>query len=121
MQTDPRITFHQMPASTALEATVREGIEELERIHERITSCRVVISAPNGHHRHGGAFDVRIDVQLPGDEIVVAGHGAAEKPEHADAHLAVRDAFRAARRQLESHVGRRRADKKAEAAGSGAG
>jgi ribosome-associated translation inhibitor RaiA len=120
MQTDPRITFHQMPASPALEASVRHGIEELERIHDRIIGCRVVITAPNGHHRHGGGFDVRIELQVPGEELVVAGHGAAEKPEHADAHLAVRDAFRAARRQLESHVGRRRDDKKAETAGSDA-
>ena len=46
MNLPSQITFRDMDPSPAVETAVREKISELERFHERITSCRVMIEAP---------------------------------------------------------------------------
>jgi ribosome-associated translation inhibitor RaiA len=94
MQLPLQITFHGLSTSSALETTIRRRAAWLERVHSRVVSCRVAVERNGNHHRHGRQFNVRIDVKVPGQEIVVnRGHDE-------EVHLAVRDAFDAARRQL---------------------
>jgi hypothetical protein len=50
---------------------------------------------------------VRVTVAVPGPDIVVSCDHAPDDA-HEDAYVAVRDAFRAARRQLVAHVRRDR-------------
>lgn len=102
-----QITFRHMGPSPALEARIRQRAEELEQFCQRITSCRVVVECDPRHHRQGKLFSVGIDVTVPGREIVV-GRDAGANHAHEDAHVAVRDAFDALRRQLEDHVRERR-------------
>jgi len=106
-----QITFRNIDASPAVEAKIRERARELERFFDRIVSCRVVIEAPN-RHRHGDLFHVRVDLKVPGKEIVVK-RDPAEHHAHEDVYVAVRDCFDAVRRQLEDHVRRWRGDVKA--------
>ena len=111
MQLSPQITFHNLEPSTAIEGVVREKIAKLEEFCDRITGCRVVVEIPHRHHEHGNLYQVRIDLTVPGEEIVVN----REAPEHVpyrDVHVAIRDAFDAARRQLEDYVRRHRRDVK---------
>jgi ribosomal subunit interface protein len=104
MQTPLQIAFQNLDASEAVKGLIEEKVAWLERYYDRITGCRVVIQSPHRHHRQGNLYQVRIDLSVPGGEIVVN----RESPPHADSDLAVvvRDAFDAARRQLEEH-GRR--------------
>ncbi len=113
MQTPPHITFHQLSPSEALEAQIRDRIDDLETLFDGIVNCRVSIDGPHRHHQ-GGLYRVLIELGVPGDRIVV-GHSSDENAAHADAHVAVRDAFRAARRQLEEYVRRRHGDVKSHA------
>jgi ribosome-associated translation inhibitor RaiA len=113
-----QITFHQLPASEALEADVRGRVAELETVYDRITSCRVVIDVPHRHHQQGRLFRVGIDLGVPGGHIVV-GRASDSDAAHEDPYVAVRDAFRAARRQLEDHVQRQRGDVKSHALAPG--
>jgi ribosome-associated translation inhibitor RaiA len=100
--TDPlQITLHGVDRSPALEDDIRAKAEKLQQFHHAITSCRVVVERPHRHRHRGGQFVVRLRVAVPGDEIVI-NHDHAE-----DVHVAVRDAFDAARRRLEDHVRRR--------------
>jgi ribosome-associated translation inhibitor RaiA len=108
MQTEPHITFHQLPHSSALEADVRRCIDELDQLYDRLTGCRVVISVPHRHHQKAPSFDVHIELMVPGEELVVTHSGEA-RAEHGDAHQAVREAFRIARRRLEDFLHRRAA------------
>jgi ribosome-associated translation inhibitor RaiA len=114
MQTPVRITFQKMDASPALEAKIRDGVEELETVFDRIVSCRVSVEAPQ-RHQQGGIFKVHVELGVPGAQIVI-GRSSHADASHADAFVAVRDAFRAARRQLEDYVDRRRGDVKAHSA-----
>ena len=108
METTTQVTFRHMPRSPALEADILEKVEHLQRYHERIIACRVAVEAPNHHHRKGGLFRVLVTIALPG-EIIVTSHTHHDDHAHEDAYVAVRDAFLAARRQLEEQVHRRHA------------
>jgi ribosomal subunit interface protein len=95
MQKPIQITFHEIPHSEALEARIREKADKLENFYPRITSCRVVVEERDRHHHQGKQFCVRVDVRVPEHEIVV------NRDHSEDVFVAVRDAFDAARRQLE--------------------
>jgi ribosomal subunit interface protein len=105
MQIPLQISFRNMDASDAVEADIREKVARLDRFHERITSCRVMVEAPHRHHHKGNLYDIRIDITVPGEEIVVQRSGP-ENQAHEDVYVAVRDAFNAATRRLQDHVRR---------------
>jgi cold shock CspA family protein/ribosome-associated translation inhibitor RaiA len=98
-----QVSFRNMPPSPAVEADIREKTAKLEEFYDRITSVHVVVETPHRQHRQGKLFHVRIDVRVPGRELVVRRE-PAEHHAHEDAHVAVRDAFDAAKRQLEDYV-----------------
>lgn len=98
MEVTLQITTRDIPHSEALESHIREKAEKLEKFYPHITSCRIVVELPHKHHHQGRMFDVHIDMTVPGSEIVV-NHAANE-----DVYVAVRDAFDAAKRQLEDHA-----------------
>ena len=99
--------FHNMDPSPAVEADVRERALKLERFSDRIISCRVTVEAPHKHHRQGKVFHVVVDIRIPGGELV-ASRDSGEDHAHEDVYVAIRDAFKAARRQLEDRVRVRR-------------
>jgi ribosome-associated translation inhibitor RaiA/cold shock CspA family protein len=102
-----QVTFRHMEPSAALEARIRQRAEELDQFFERVTSCHVVVECQHPRHQQGKLFEVRIDLSVPGGEIVV-GRDSGANHAHEDAHVAVRDAFDAARRRLEDHARDRR-------------
>lgn len=102
-----QITFHNMDPSDAVEARIREKAANLEQFAKDIMACRVIVEAPHKHHHKGNIYAVKIDVTLPGDEII-ADRNPGQDHAHEDVYVAIRDAFKAARRQLEDHVRKRR-------------
>jgi ribosomal subunit interface protein len=112
MQIPLQITFHNIEHSDAVEAKIREKAQKLERFAEHITSCRVVVEAPHKHHHKGNLYTVAVDITLPGEEILANRHPDKHQA-HQDVYVAMRDAFDAARRQLEDYVRRRRGKVKA--------
>lgn len=103
MQTPVQIAFRGMDTSPALEAKIREKAEKLERYHDRITSCRVVVEAPHRHSRKGKLYSISIDVTIPGTELVVNSE-KRNHHSHEDPYVALRDAFNAMTRQLEERA-----------------
>lgn len=97
------VSFHNLSPSPSLEAEAHQEAARLEKVFDRIVSCRVTVEAPPQHHHKGTVYRVRVEVSVPGKHLVVS-RAPADQAEHADAHLALRDAFRAARRQLEEHA-----------------
>lgn len=108
MQIPLQITFHDFPRSEVLEARIRDKAASLERFHPRITRCRVTVAGPDRRHHKGRQFEVHVDVRVPGHGEVVATRNHDE-----DVHIALRDAFDAATRQLEDLVREKRGDVKA--------
>lgn len=107
-----QVTFRNLDASPAVLAEVVRRAALLDRYHPRLQSCHVAVEAPHRHKRKGAPYRVRIDLVLPGAELV-AGRNPAEHATHADVYIAVRDAFRAVRRELMDAARRSRGDVKA--------
>ncbi len=105
MKIDLHITFRGMEPSPSAEAQIRRRAEELEQFSDRVTACRVVLEAIDRHHQHGRIYRVRVDLTAPGGAIV-AGREPGRDHAHEDAHVAIRDAFDAARRRLQDHMRR---------------
>lgn len=107
MQTPLQITFRNFPRSEAVEARIRDKAAKLEEFHPRIMSCHVVVEELDRHHHQGKQFTVRLDIRVPGHELVV------DRDHHEDIYVALRDAFNAAGRKLEEVVRTARGDVKA--------
>ena len=95
-----QIIVRDVPHSDALEARIRRNLASIERICPRITAFHVTLEVPVHRHRQGGQFQVKLDVRLPGCEIVVT------RDHNEDVYAALRDACHAARRQLVEHLER---------------
>ena len=106
MQSPLQITIRDMEHSDALETHIRDKVAKLDEFSSHIVSCRVVVEIPHKHQHQGKQFNVRIDIGVPGSEIVV-------NRDHAeDVYIALRDAFDAAKRQLEDYARKIRGDVK---------
>ncbi len=114
MQLPIQITFRKMDTSPSVEAHIRERAEALEKFYDRITGCRVVVEQSARRQRKGKLYHIRIDLTVPGREIVVK-RDPPEDHAHEDILVAVRDVFDAARRQLEDHARKVRGDVKGHA------
>lgn len=103
-----RITMHNIDVPRAAAADIAARAARLARYYPRIESCHVTIDVPQGRHRtDADSYTVRIDLQVPGDDILVT-----RQPRRALA-TALDEAFRAARRRLQDHARRLRGAVKA--------
>jgi ribosome-associated translation inhibitor RaiA/cold shock CspA family protein len=99
MQRPLKITSRDFSLTEAIEAEIREKAAALENYYERLSGCEVTVHSPAiKHHRKGGPFLVGIRLTVPGKELAVE-HQAEE-----ELSQAIREAFDAARRQLEDYV-----------------
>jgi len=126
-----QITYRHMEATPAIEESIREKAAKLDELHDGIMGCRVAIEAPHRHHHKGKAYVVRIDLTVPGGELVInrepkrlvpkktngkaepdkdfaESHAPSKHAAHEDLYVAIRDAFNAAGRKLQDHARRRR-------------
>jgi len=106
MQRPIQIRFHDVAHSDALETHIREKVAKLEELYPHITGCDVTVEMPARHKQQGKPFNVRIDLLVPGGELVV------NRDLHEDVYVALRDAFDAARRQLDDYGRKQRGDTK---------
>lgn len=109
MQLPMQITFRHMEASAAMEDAIRQRAAELDQFHHHIMSCRVVVEPESRHSQQGNIYRVRIDITVPGRELVVSRESGMNQS-HADAYVAIRDAFDAMRRVLDEDVHRRKGE-----------
>jgi ribosomal subunit interface protein len=101
-----QITARNVSLSEAAEAAIREKAAKLDTFYDRIMSCRVVVEAPHRHQHQGALYNVRIDITVPGSELVV------KKEPHEDLYVSIRDAFDAARRQIQDYAHKQRGETK---------
>ncbi len=102
MQIAPEVTFQGSEPSAAARAAILKEIEQLESHNQRITGCRVKVIAPSHKHRHGTGFQVHIWLTMPPHEEIVVSNSASDDARHQHAEVAIKDAFAAARRQLDA-------------------
>ena len=111
MPSSLEITFRGMSPSPSVEAVIRDWVARLENKDSRIQRCSVVVDQPHRHQTHGNRFHIGIEVGVPGRDIVISRDPELD-PGHEDIYIAIADAFRAARRQLQDHSHIQRGDVK---------
>ena len=122
MAVQPQIAYRDVEASPELEGLIQAEAAKLERFFAGIVTCRVLVEHSHRRHKHGSPYNVRIDLSLPGAELVVNHsddvrpvppvsddepervHKSAEHEGHKDPQLAVRAAFATLTRRLQEHV-----------------
>ncbi len=109
MQRSSEIVFRHMPRSPTLEKVVQKRIHKLERRFSHITSCEVVMEETHHHKHQGKLFHIRIDLNVPTKELVVSKE-KHDLQAHENPYIAVRDAFNAMEKQLDSYTERLRGD-----------
>ncbi len=124
-----QITYRNMQPSPAVTDRIRSEVAKLDRYFPRITSCRVMIEAPHRHHKWGELFHIRVDLGVPGAELVIkhepSPHAAQThddsakwskqletNPRHKDIYVAIHDTFKDTRRRLADYVRKLRGDVK---------
>jgi|HigsolmetaGSP11D_1036233.scaffolds.fasta_scaffold00372_9 Cold shock proteins len=99
MQVPPEISFNGLDKSEYNEDYIRERIRRLERMHDAIIACRVVVERPHRNRHTGNPFRVRVELTLPRKRELVAS-----KEENAEPNVQLRTviarAFDAMERQL---------------------
>jgi len=118
-------TFRNLRPSIAIEEQIGAEVAKLATFYDWITNCRVVVELPHKHHQSGRHYHIRIDLTVPGEELVVmhepSRHSTLQRMEvakgrkdlevdapHNDLYVAIRDAFAAARRRLQDYARRQR-------------
>jgi cold shock CspA family protein/ribosome-associated translation inhibitor RaiA len=114
-----QITFRNME-DDGLEEYVRRQAAKLEHYYRGITSCRVIVEM-RGRHQEGNLCHVRIDLGVPGGELLVrhepSVHGSLQDKTitkrtkstevgalHKNPQRAILDAFGEMRRQLQDYA-----------------
>jgi len=127
-----QITFKNMHSSLEVEEWIREEAFKLETFYHRIMACRVTVETPHRHQKKGLRYHVRIDLRLPGAELVIKREptlgtrlrqlGEAEVTKHSEAgatrkdlRFAIQHAFKAAVRRVEDYARRQNGRVKAHA------
>lgn len=111
MENTVQITFRDFERTPAIEAHVEERVRKLETFFDRLIGCHVTLEAPHRHRRHGRTYRVRVDLAVPGGDLVV-GRAPDGNPRHEDLYAAIDDAFDDAGRVLQDHVRKQRGDTK---------
>jgi ribosomal subunit interface protein len=106
MRVPLQITSRDIELPDSIDAIIREKAEKLNIFNDQIISCRVVLEAPHRSQQKGIMYNVRIELTIPGSEVVV------KHEPHVDLMAAIRDAFDAAKRQLQNHSRRQRGEVK---------
>jgi ribosomal subunit interface protein len=103
MQVPLEITFHNVDHSDWAEEVIRDRVAKLERIYDRIMSCRVRVELRARHSNNTVPPVVRIEIGIAGRKEVVVSH----EPDHLqrryqtpDMRNAINDAFHIAERRL---------------------
>lgn len=111
MEIPLEISYRGVSKTDALEALIRDEVDRLERVYDRVTSCRLSVEQPNEHVDSGSVYRVRVEVRIPSGDIVVR-----REPGEGDMHdtvtTVVQDVFGRARRALRKQVEQLRRDVK---------
>ena len=101
MPTNVQITLRDLPSSEALETHIRDKFDKLFSMYPQVISTHIVIELPHRHHQQGKDFNVRVDLDVPGGEIIV------NQSHYQDPYVAFHHAFDSMRYKLEDFFSRR--------------
>jgi ribosomal subunit interface protein len=106
-----QITSRSFSSSEALNQLVEEELEGLAKFFDRIQSCHVTVEQPHRHQRQGNHFKVRVELVVPGTELVV-NRSPDEHESHENPYATVVEAFGSMKRMLQDYARKQRGEVK---------
>jgi ribosome-associated translation inhibitor RaiA/cold shock CspA family protein len=103
LQVPLEIAFHNLDSSPRAEQEIRARVANLEKLYDRLVSCRVRIDKRAKDLTGAIPPVVRIELGIAGRNELVVSHEPdhlLRKYQHPDLHKAINEAFRKAERQL---------------------
>jgi len=96
-----QITYKGMESSPTFDALIRERVEALERLHPRITRCRVVVEIPHRSSESAKVpLAVSVEVEIPNRNTIIGKDAQDRREMKDDQTTALNKAFEAVERQL---------------------
>jgi cold shock CspA family protein/ribosome-associated translation inhibitor RaiA len=108
MKVPIQVVFRNMERSDFIEAQILEKAGKLDRIYDRIISCRITVEIPHKSHNKGNEHEVTIDIAVPEKKIVIARTASGTERSTDLALAAFKESLEAAKRQLEDYARKRR-------------
>ncbi len=71
MQTPPEISFKNIEPTPYIDKLLADGVAKLEQVCDYIVSTRVALEADQKRHLTGNPYRMRIDIAIPGHQIVI--------------------------------------------------
>lgn len=112
MQFPPEIAFRGFEPAEWLKEAIHKEIDKLDDHFGRVVGCRVMVELPHRRHEEGNPYHVRIELSVPGRNLVVNRSTKSRERERETQMTAVDDAFSAMTRRLEDYVRELRGDVK---------
>ena len=103
MQVPLEIAFHNLESSDWAESEIRARVADLEKIYDRLNSCRIRVDQRANNSNGTIPPVVHIELGIPGRKDLVVSHEPdhlMRKYQRPDLHKAINEAFRIAERQL---------------------
>jgi ribosome-associated translation inhibitor RaiA len=100
---ETKVTCRGFSRTESIHAQVSHQVEKLEKFYKRISRCEVTVELCHRHKRLGQIFHVQIVMRIPNKDIAISREPERDQS-HEDFSVALRDAFRCARRKLEDQV-----------------
>ena len=102
MKVPAEISARNVNLTEEMEDLIRGKADKLNTFHDGIISCKIMVDVPHRSQRKGVSYNVRIDMSIPGSEVVV------KREPNEDLHRAIVSAFDVAERRLKELTNKQR-------------
>ena len=110
---DPlEIKFLHMEPSASLESHIRNRVAKLEKLHDHLTSCRVVVERAQFHSSPGCRVKIEVAVPLRRELVVSKDSSEHDPGKHNPSRAVIDEAFIAMEGQLKKFAAKQRGDVK---------
>jgi cold shock CspA family protein len=113
MQIPLEISYRDVEKTEAIDTLIRDKAAKLEQVCNYITGCRIAVERPHSFVRKGNPYRFRIDITVPPGHEIVVSREPGDNDKHDKLPKVIRDAFSAAKKQLQELVRKQRKDVKA--------
>jgi ribosomal subunit interface protein len=100
------ISARDVRINDEIEELIRDKASKLGRFYDQIIGCRIKVDMPHRSQRNGMTYRVRIDVTVPGGELIVK-----REPDE-DLHAAIVSSFETAQRRVKEYIEKQRGEVK---------
>lgn len=97
---DLKIQYLNFDESKSVSMEIQTHAEGLGKFCPQVQSCHVVLTRISRKHHQGDTFQAKLRIHMPGKDIII-DRDPGKNHAHEDIHIAIRDAFLAARRKID--------------------